>query len=333
MSLSRDAPGGITSLQRRRPSWSLWVPYMPSGACLCLASSQWSVPIPQASPIHPRVLSRTSHNGWSHGTGTAQLPNPGPLERPQGPSTLQRRPRPQKQLPASALLQPGQPHNVYMPTSQPPPPPLYPPEALPTSLPLPGWPLSLTPRVSEAAPRAAQEGRGLPQPGYQQLPGTSLMEGRGSWLPSHTWAPGAWDYPLFLTGVAPPPQSSPSARRPWAHQTSLSPSSWCVPDPGKPLSSRWSSTFPVGGPALVTLALPHLSLFRPWLWEFYPELPVAGGIGSEATVAGCSPSASVSGNHFPSPPHEGLSHRGIESTSLSNRHLQPCDLKPSICPL
>ncbi|XP_005069965.1 WW domain-binding protein 2 isoform X2 [Mesocricetus auratus] len=118
------------------PNGAYGYPYMPSGAYVfpppvangmypCPPGYPYPPPPPEFYPGPPMM------DGAMGYVQPPPPPYPGPMEPPvSGPSAP---PTPAAEAKAaeaaaSAYYNPGNPHNVYMPTSQPPPPPYYPPE-------------------------------------------------------------------------------------------------------------------------------------------------------------------------------------------------------------
>ncbi|XP_003461472.1 WW domain-binding protein 2 isoform X2 [Cavia porcellus] len=111
-------------------------PYMPSGAYvfpppvangmyLCPPGYPYPPPPPEFYPGPPMM------DGAMGYVQPPPPPYPGPMEPPVSSPDVPSTPAAEAkaaEAAASAYYNPGNPHNVYMPTSQPPPPPYYPPE-------------------------------------------------------------------------------------------------------------------------------------------------------------------------------------------------------------
>ncbi|KAG3283671.1 WBP2-like [Ictidomys tridecemlineatus] len=101
------------------PNGAYGYPSMPSGA--------YFFPLPVANGMYPSTVM----DGAMGYVQPPPPPCPGPMKPPVSgpnvPSTPAAEAKASEAV-ASAYYNPGNPHNVYMPTSQPPPPPYYPPE-------------------------------------------------------------------------------------------------------------------------------------------------------------------------------------------------------------
>lgn len=118
------------------PNGAYGYPYMPSGAYVfpppvangmypCPPGYPYPPPPPEFYPGPPMM------DGAMGYVQPPPPPYPGPMEPPVSGPDVPSTPAAEAkaaEAAASAYYNPGNPHNVYMPTSQPPPPPYYPPE-------------------------------------------------------------------------------------------------------------------------------------------------------------------------------------------------------------